>query len=62
MALRGWHAIYQEPRTSQPQQHHLIYPYLLRKLAVTRATQVWCRDMSYIPIKRGFLYLVAIMD
>lgn len=62
MALMGLHAIYQEPRTSQPHPHHRIYPYLLRNLAVTRANQVWCTDITYIPIKRGFLYLVAIMD
>ena len=62
MALMGLHAIYQEPRTSQPHPQHLIYPYLLRNLAVTRANQVWCTDITYIPIKRGFLYLVAIMD
>ncbi len=61
-ALMGLHAIYQEPRTSQPHPHHQIYPYLLRKLAITRANQVWCTDITYIPIKRGFLYLVAIMD
>ena len=62
MALMGLHAIYQEPRTSQPHPQHRIYPYLLRNLAVTRANQVWCTDLTYIPIKRGFLYLVAIMD
>ncbi len=62
MALMGLHAMYQEPRTSQPHPHHRIYPYLLRNLAITRANQVWCTDITYIPIKRGFLYLVAIMD
>jgi len=62
MALMGLHAMYQEPRTSQPHPQHRIYPYLLRKLAITRANQVWCTDITYIPIKRGFLYLVAIMD
>ncbi len=62
MALMGVHAMYQEPRTSQPHPQHRIYPYLLRNLAVTRANQVWCTDITYIPIKRGFLYLVAIMD
>ncbi len=62
MALMGVHAIYQEPRTSQPHLQHRIYPYLLRNLAVTQANQVWCTDITYIPIKRGFLYLVAIMD
>lgn len=62
MRLMGLRAIYQEPRTSQPLPPHTIYPYLLRNLAVTRANQVWCTDITYIPIKRGFLYLVAIMD
>lgn len=62
MAVMGVHAIYQEPRTSQPHPQHQVYPYLLRNLAVTRANQVWCTDITYIPIKRGFLYLVAIMD
>ena len=57
----GLHAIYQEPRTSQPHPYHRIYPYLLRNLAVTRANQVWCTDINIL-IKRGFLYLVAIMD
>ncbi len=62
MAVMGLHAIYQEPRTSQPHPQHQVYPYLLWNLAVTRANQVWCTDITYIPIKRGFLYLVAIMD
>ena len=62
MALMGLHAIYQEPRTSAPHPQHRIYHYLLRNLAITRANQVWCTDITYIPIKRGFLYLVAIMD
>ncbi len=62
MRLMGLRAIYQEPRTSQPHPAHKIYPYLLRELVVTKANQVWCTDITYIPIKRGFLYLVAIMD
>jgi putative transposase len=48
--------------TSKKHPQHRIYPYLLRKLAITRANQVWCSDITYIPVKRGFLYLVAIMD
>lgn len=55
-------AIYQKPRTSDPHPKHKTYPYLLRNLSVTNANQVWCTDITYIPIKRGFLYLVAIMD
>lgn len=62
MQLMGLRAIYQEPRTSQPHPEHRVYPYLLRNLAVTKPNQVWCTDITYIPIRRGFLYLVAIMD
>ena len=58
----GLRAIYQEPRTSQPHPDHKVYHYLLRNLAVKQPNQVWCTDITYIPIKRGFLYLVAIMD
>jgi putative transposase len=54
--------IYQEPRTSQKHPEHKIYPYLLKDLAITRPNQVWCTDITYIPMRRGFLYLVAIMD
>ena len=62
MRLMGLQAIYQAPRTSDPHPAHRIYPYLLRGLAVTRPNQVWCADITYIPVQRGFLYLVAIMD
>ncbi|MBL4802005.1 MAG: IS3 family transposase [Emcibacter sp.] len=62
MRIMGLRAIYQEPRTSVPHPEHKIYPYLLRSLAITRPNQVWCTDITYIPIKRGFLYLVAVMD
>ncbi|MDP7624955.1 MAG: DDE-type integrase/transposase/recombinase, partial [Rhodospirillales bacterium] len=62
MRLLGLEAIYQEPRTSDPQPAHRIYPYLLRGMAITRANQVWCSDITYIPVQHGFLYLVAIMD
>ncbi|WP_420029479.1 IS3 family transposase [Rhodovulum visakhapatnamense] len=54
--------IYQEPKTSRKHPEHKIYPYLLRDLAITRPNQVWCADITYIPMRRGFLYLVAIMD
>jgi putative transposase len=62
MRLIGIEAIYQKPRTSMPHPDHKIYPYLLRTLAITRPNQVWCADITYIPIKRGFLYLIAVMD
>ena len=55
-------AIYRRPNTSKPEPGHKIYPYLLRKLAVTRPNQVWATDIIYIPMARGFVYLVAIVD
>ena len=54
--------IYQEPKTSKKHPENKIYPYLLKGLAITRPNQVWCTDISTIPMRRGFLYLVAIMD
>lgn len=54
--------IFQKPRTSPPCLEHKIYPYLLRDLAIDRPNQVWCADVTYIQMKRGFLYLVAVMD
>lgn len=62
MRLMGLSAIYQKPRTSIPNPEHKIYPYLLRNLAITRPNQVWCADITYIPMRKGFLYLVAVMD
>ncbi len=62
MRLMGLSAIYQAPRTSQPHPKHRIYPYLLQGLAIERPNQVWCADITYVPMRRGFLYLVAIMD
>jgi len=58
----GLSPIYQPPKTSEPHPQHRIYPYLLRHLAIERPDQVWCADVTYIPMRRGFLYLVAIMD
>jgi putative transposase len=49
-------------RGGKKHPQHRIYPYLLRKLAITRPNQVWCSDITYIPVRNGFLYLVAIMD
>lgn len=54
--------IYQAPNTSRKHPQHKVWPYLLKGLAITRPNQVWCVDISYIPMRRGFLYLVAIMD
>jgi putative transposase len=62
MRLMGLEAIHQAPRTSAPHPAHRIYPYLLRGLTIERPDQVWCADITYIPVQRGFLYLVAIMD
>ena len=62
MAKMGLQAIYQKPNTSKPNPAHRVYPYLLRDLAIDRPNQVWCTDITYIPMRRGFLYLVAIMD
>lgn len=62
MRLLGLQAIYQRPRTSIPNSEHRVYPYLLRDLTIDRPNQVWCTDITYIPMSRGFLYLVAVMD
>ena len=62
MRLLGLQAIFQRPRTSAPHPEHRIYPYVLRDLAITRPNHVWCSDVTYIPLTRGFLYLVAVMD
>ena len=62
MKIMGLEAIYKRPNTSKKHPENRIYPYLLRNMQITRANQVWCADISYIPVKRGFLYLVAIMD
>jgi putative transposase len=62
MRLMGLEAIYRAPKTSVPHPEHRIYPYLLKGLAIERPDHVWCADITYIPVRRGFLYLVAIMD
>ena len=62
MRLMGIHAVYSKPRTSIPGKGHKIYPYLLRGLDIDHPDQVWATDISYIPMQRGFLYLVAIID
>lgn len=62
MRLMGIVAIYPKKKTSQPGQGHKIYPYLLRGLEVNRPGQVYCADITYIPMAKGFVYLVAVMD
>ena len=62
MRLMGLVAIYQRPNTSKAAAAHKIYPYLLGGIAIERVNQVWCSDVTYIPMAKGFLYLVVIMD
>jgi len=62
MGLMGITAVYRRPNTSRPAPGHKVYPYLLRGVAISRVNQVWGADITYIPMVRGFLYLVAIID
>jgi len=62
MQKMGLMAVYQKPNTSKPHPDHKIYPYLLRGLDIMESNQVWCADITYIPMRKGFLYLVAVMD
>ena len=62
MRIMGLRAIYRGPRTSRPAPEHRIYPYLLAKADISRPNQAWAADITYLPMARGFLYLVAIMD
>lgn len=62
MRRMGLHSVLPGPHTSRPHPKHPVYPYLLRNLAVTAPDEVWCADITYIPLHRGHLYLVAIMD
>jgi putative transposase len=62
MAQMGISAVYPRPRTSKPHPEHRVYPYLLRDLTICHPGQVWAADVTYIPMRRGFMYLVAIMD
>jgi putative transposase len=62
MKRMGVEAIYRRPNTSKPEPGHKIFPYLLRKLPVTRSNQVWAMDITYIPMARGFVYLAAVID
>jgi len=62
LRLMGLEAIYPKPRTSRPHPEHKIYPYLLRNLTIDHPNQVWTADITYIPMNRGFMYLVAVMD
>lgn len=62
MKKMGIAALYQKPKLSKPHPDHKIYPYLLRGLEISRANQVWATDITYLPMAKGFCYLVAIMD
>jgi putative transposase len=62
MQRMGIRAVYRRPRTTKPALGHKIYPYLLRDLKITRPNQVWAADITYIPMARGFMYLVTIID
>lgn len=62
MQVMGLEAIYRKPNTSKPAPDHQVYPYLLKGLEINRVNQVWTADITYLPMVRGFLYLVAIMD
>ena len=62
MRTMGLQAVYRRPRTSQPAPGNKVYPYLLGGMEITRPNHVWAADITYIPMAKGFLYLVAIMD
>ncbi len=62
MKRMGVEALYRKPRTTKPGAGHRIYPYLLRNLKIDRPNQVWAMDITYIPMARGFVYLVAVVD
>ena len=62
MKRMGIHALYRKPNTSKRHAKHPVYPYLLRNLSITRSNQVWAADITYIPMRRGFVYLFAVLD
>ena len=62
MRRMGIEALYRRPRTTQPHPEHQVFPYLLRDLTITVPNQVWAMDLTYIPMRHGFLYLVAVLD
>jgi putative transposase len=62
MRRMGIEALYRHPRTTRPHPGHQVFPYLLRERAITRPNQVWAMDLTYLPMRHGFLYLVAVLD
>lgn len=62
MKLMGWKTLYREPNTSEPDKQHKVYPYLLKGRRIWKRNQVWQIDITYVPMRRGFMYLCAIID
>jgi putative transposase len=62
MEVMGWRTIYRKPNLSKPNKQHLVYPYLLKGLQITHRNQVWAIDITYIPMRKGFMYLCALID
>ena len=62
MRLLGIQALHPKTKTTTPNKSHKVYPYLLKGLLIERPNQVWCTDITYIPMSKGFVYLVAVMD
>lgn len=62
MRLMGISAVYPKRRTTRPAAGHKVYPYLLQNVAIERPDQVWSTDITYVPMRHGFVYLVAVMD
>lgn len=62
MELLGWQTLYRKPNTSKADKQHRIYPYLLKGLAIEKKNQVWAIDITYVPMRKGFMYLCAVID
>ena len=62
MRVMGLHAIYTKPKTTVSAKDHTVYPYLLRGLTIAKPNEVWSADITYVPMRHGFMYLVAIID
>lgn len=62
MRIMDWQTIYRKPNTSKPAKGHAVYPYLLKGLKIERPNQVWAIDITFVPMRRGFMYLCAVID
>lgn len=62
MELVNWKTLFQEPNTSKPDKSHKVYPYLLKDLVIDKGNMAWCCDITYIPMRKGFMYLCAVID